>query len=228
MIKKLTLLIPVKKEKESLGIFIKKLNKYGYKKLLIVDKNDKTNYKKIIKTAKDTKIYISKKTGYGNALIEGINKIPTKYFCIINADGSMDPNEISKMIKLTKVNSFIFGSRYLKGAGSEDDDFITFIGNKFFSLIGKIFFKLKISDILYTFVIGETKLARNINLKSRDFRICVELPIKVHNFKLKYTDYPCYELKRIGGKKKVNAFKDGLLILLKMIILFFAIIFKKN
>ncbi len=217
----LTLLIPVKNEKESLGIFFKKLENLSYKKLVVVDKNDKTNYQKLIKKSKNVKIYVSKKTGYGSALIEGINQITSKYFCIINADGSMDPNDIKRMMKLTKSNSFIFGSRYLSNAGSEDDSIITLIGNKVFSKIGNIFFGLKISDILYTFVLGDTKCAKRLNLKSSDFRICVELPIKAHRESLNYTDINCYESKRIGGKKKVNAFKDGFLILLKMINLFF-------
>ncbi len=217
----LTLLIPVKNEKESLGIFLKKLEKFNYKKILLIDKKDKTNYKNIIKKSKNIKIFVSKKSGYGNALIEGINKINSKYFCIINADGSMNPYEIKKMMSLTKTYSFIFGSRYLPNAGSEDDSIITFVGNRFFSRVGNIFFGLKISDILYTFVIGQTKFAKTLKLKSGDFRICVELPIKVHLKGYSYTDINCYEYKRIGGKKKVNAFRDGFLILLKMINLFF-------
>ena len=40
-----------------------------------------------------------------------------------------------------------------------------------------------------------------------------------HNMKLKSVE--SYERKRIAGKKKVNEFKDGLLILIKMIKLFF-------
>ena len=227
MINYLTLLIPVKNEKESLGIFLKKLNKFNYKTILVVDKYDNTDYLKIVKNLKKTKIFKSKKTGYGNALIEGINKINTKYFCIINADGSMNPAEVYKMMKLTKLYSFIFGSRYCQNAGSEDDTIITLIGNKMFTLIGNIFFNLKISDILYTFVIGETKLARKLKLRSADFKICVELPIKVSKSNYSYTDFPCYEFKRIGGKKKVNAIKDGFLILLKMLNLFFQNLFYK-
>ena len=227
MINNLTLLIPVKNEKESIGIFLKKLSKFNYKTILVVDKYDDTDYLKIVKNLKKTKIFKSKKTGYGNALIEGINRINTKYFCIINADGSMNPVEVYKMMKLTKLYSFIFGSRYSQNAGSEDDTIITLIGNKMFTLIGNIFFNLKISDILYTFVIGETKLARKLKLKSSDFKICVELPIKVSKSNYSYTDFPCYEFKRIGGKKKVNAIKDGFLILLKMLNLFFQNLFYK-
>ena len=37
----------------------------------------------------------------------------------------------------------------------------------------------------------------------------------------KYTSFPSKEKKRIAGEKKVNEFKDGFLILLEMIRLFF-------
>ncbi len=65
------------------------------------------------------------------------------------------------------------------------------------------------------------QIAKKIKLNSHDFRICVELPIKVHNAKINYTDMESYERPRIGGVKKVNALKDGLLILLCMFKLFF-------
>ena len=47
----------------------------------------------------------------------------------------------------------VFGSRYEKNAGSEDDTIVTLIGNKIFSFLGKVFFSLPLSDILYTFVL---------------------------------------------------------------------------
>ena len=108
----------------------------------------------------------------------------------------------------------------MEEGGSEDDDLITFVGNKFFSTIGKIFFSLKINDILYTYVLGDTKKVKDLNLNFHDFRICVELPILAHRSKLIYKCLPSKERKRIGGKKKVNPFRDGLLILFAMISLF--------
>ena len=38
--------------------------------------------------------------------------------------------------------------------------------------------------------------------------------------KMKYTFIPSFEKKRIAGKKKVNNFKDGFLILIEMLKLF--------
>ena len=76
----------------------------------------------------------------------------------------------------------------------------------------------------------KTQSFKMLNLKSGDFRFCVELPIKMQILGLKYTSLASFEKKRLGGKKKVNAIKDGSLILLEMLKLFFIykILKKKN
>ena len=219
--KNLTLLIPAKFEAESLPTVLIELKKFNYKACVILKKTDLTTIESIKNF--DVEVIHQKGIGYGNALIEGINHCKTKYFCIFNADGSFNPNEINSIMKQIEKNNtdFIFASRYEKNAGSDDDTIITLVGNYFFSLIGKIFFKLKISDILYTFVIGDTSKAKLLNILSTDFRFCVELPIKAKRNNFKLDVFPSYERKRIAGKKKVNAFKDGSLILKKLIELFF-------
>ena len=219
MTDKLTLLIPAKKESESLPIFLKELETYKFKILIVLEEDDITTINSL-KNFSNLEILKQSNKGYGSALIEGINFIKTKYFCIINADGSMNPSYLEEMLLHIKYNDLIFTSRYMKEGGSEDDDIITLIGNKFFSTIGKIFFHLKINDILYTYVLGDTKKVQNLNLNFHDFRICVELPILAHRSKLMYKCLPSKERKRIGGKKKVNPLKDGLLILFAMIALF--------
>ena len=217
----LTLLIPAKQESESLPIFLEELKKFDFKILIVLDENDIDTIN-VINQRDNLEILYQKNTGYGSALIEGINHITTKYFCIINADGSMDPNELNNMLKTIKENNdLVFGSRYLKNAGSEDDDLITVVGNYIFSFLGKIFFILKINDILYTYTLGHTELIKNLNLKFKDFKICVELPIKAHRANLKYEAVPSFERKRIAGKKKVKPFLDGLQILICMSYLFF-------
>ena len=161
--------------------------------------------------------------GYGDAILQGIKSVKTNFFCIFNADGSFNPVELQNMYDhALKGNAdFIFGSRYMNGALSEDDTIITFIGNKIFTLIGKIFFSLPISDILYTFVLGNTQKANALQLKEKDFSFCIELPILAKKSNHKLISVPSHERSRIAGKKKVNEFKDGFLILLKMIKLFF-------
>ena len=52
-------------------------------------------------------------------------------------------------------NQIIFGSCYEKNAGSYDDNFITRVGNFFFTFFGNIFFSLNISDILFTYIVAK-------------------------------------------------------------------------
>ena len=125
------------------------------------------------------------------------------------------------MLNKVQTYNFVFASRYEKDCGSEDDTIITLIGNYIFTKIGNIFFKLKITDILYTYVLAETEAAKKLNLVKDNFCLCVELPIKAQKANYKLTTSKSFERKRIGGKKKVNAFKHGLEILIEMIKLYF-------
>lgn len=219
--KNLTLVIPAKNEEYSLPKVLKEIKNVNCEKFIILSKDDT----KTIKAIKNYKCKIIKQTenGYGRALIEGINKVSTKYLCIFNADGSFDPKYLKIMYKKICLNkSFIFASRYLPQGGSADDSMLTFIGNKIFSLIGIIFFKLKISDILFTYIMGETSKFKKLKLSNSDFKICVEIPIKIKLNSFKYGTIPSFERKRFGGTKKVKEFKDGFLILSELIKNYFA------
>tara|TARA_Y100000591_G_scaffold181978_1_gene157130 strand:- start:15024 stop:15689 length:666 start_codon:yes stop_codon:yes gene_type:complete len=218
----LTLVIPAKQEKESLPSVLKELKKYNTHIIIVLEESDKETISSIKEF--DCNILFQKGKGYGDALIQGINSVKTDYFCIFNADGSFKPEELNGMLDLAVNHNYdlIFGSRYEKHSSSEDDTIITFFGNKIFSLIGKIFFSLPITDILYTFVLGKTKKVNNLNLLSKDFCFCVELPIKAYKNNLNLTSSPANERKRIAGTKKVNAFRDGFKILISMIKLKFS------
>jgi hypothetical protein len=68
---------------------------------------------------------------------------------------------------------------------------------------------------------GRTECFKKLNMASADFRFCVELPIKMHLSNMSYISIPSMEKERIAGKKKVNALKDGFLILVEILKLFF-------
>ena len=214
----LTIIIPAKHEKDSLPIVIQNLKTSNCKIVVSLQENDKETIDSI--RCLNVEIFYQSGTGYGNSLREAIANCKTKFFCIFNADGSFDSKDLEKMYNLINPLDFVYASRYLPSGGSDDDTVVTYIGNKFFSKIGNIFFSLKISDILYTFLMGKTDSFKKLNISSNDFKFCVELPIKMEIAKMKYSSISSYEKKRLGGKKKVNEIIDGLLILIEMIKLF--------
>ena len=216
----LTLVIPAKNEKESLPIVLEELKKYKLQKIIVLEKTDTQTINAIKNFS--CKILYQNNKGYGDALIQGINSVSTKYFSIFNADGSFNPSELENMYKTIQKDEikFIFASRYEKGCSSDDDTFVTYFGNFLFTKLGRIFFGLKITDILYTFVMGSTESFKNLNIQNKDFTFCVELPIKANKQKILISTSKSNERARIGGKKKVNALKDGFLILISMLRLF--------
>ena len=193
---KLTLIIPAKEEAESLPKVLLELKNFSCKIVIILEQSDIKTLEAIKNFG--CKIVYQSGRGYGNALIEGIKNVETNYLCIFNADGSFDPKNLDEMLKLSENNTdFVFASRYMKGAGSDDDTFLTIIGNYFFSIFGKIFFSLKISDILFTYLLGKTQSFKKLNLQSDDFCLCVEMPIKAKRLGMSMKDIPSFERSRI-------------------------------
>ena len=152
----LTLLIPAKNESESLPKVLEEVRNLNCKKKIILKKDDILTIDAIKNF--DVDIIYQNNSGYGDALITGINNLDTSYFCIFNADGSFNPNELTNMLNIIKSSNsdFVFASRYQNDSGSEDDTIITLIGNKIFTFLGKIIFGLPVTDILYTFVLGKS------------------------------------------------------------------------
>jgi len=212
----ITLVIPAKNEAESLPTVLDELLKYNIKKIIVIPTEDKKTREAIEKFG--CKILSQEGKGFGNALIQGINSVETKYFCIFNADGSFDPIYLSQLKNKIELNQdFVFCSRYEAGGGSEDDTILTYIGNKFFTGLCKLLFRLKITDVLFTYVMGSTKAFKELDMRLNDFSFCIELPIKAKKKNYILSNLPSIERSRIAGVKKVNEFRDGLLILISIL-----------
>ena len=215
----LTLIIPAKNEKESLPHVLEDLQNKNFQIHVILEKeSDQSTINSISKY--NTKIIFQKGQGYGDALIEGINSVSSEYFCIFNADGSFESKEIDIMLKKIKDKNsdFIFGSRYEDNSGS--DTIITRVGNFIFTLIGKIFFSFRYFRYTLHFCSWKNRMCKKTKFNTKRFFFCVSF-YSTKREGMKLDTINCYEKKKIGGIKKLVAFKDGYLILVYMIKLYF-------
>ena len=81
-----------------------------------------------------------------------------------DVDEIVDVNGNIGRKKISKGSNFIFASRYEKNGGSDDDTLLTYIGNIIFTNLVKILFRIKISDILFTYILGETRKFKKLDL----------------------------------------------------------------
>ena len=179
MTDKISLIIPAKNEIESLNAVLSEINNNQFIDEIIVIVDDEDDNSINIAKQFKCKIVIQKKKGYGSAIVEGFKNAKNNFGCIYNADYSFDPNYLEELINKSQTNDFIFGTRYTKQSGSEDDDIVTFTGNKIFSFITRYGLGIKLSDILFTYVLCNVQKFNSINFNSSDFRLCIELPFQV-------------------------------------------------
>ena len=91
------------------------------------------------------------------------------------------------------------------------------LGPSYWEYVISALFKCQISDALFFYPLFKREILKNIDLKAKDFTLCLELPALVHLNNLRYTEILSLERERFAGVTKVNAFYDGLKILKGML-----------
>ena len=207
-----SLIIATYNEEESLGYVLDEIKDFNIGEIIIIDKNSTDNTKNIAENF-DVKFITQSQEGWGGAVKEAIGLSSKEYITYMDGDGSYNPKALHEMKRLIKNLDAVFCSRYKGGAKSPDDTFIRALGNKFFTDLVRLRFGCNITDSLFFYPMFRRDILKLIELQSNDFTLCLELPVQVHQKKLRYTEILSEERERYAGKTKVNALIDGLKIL---------------
>lgn len=193
----LSIVIPTLNEEKNIEKTLLKIEKISQKiklDVIIVDDNsqDKTIEKASQFNSKiDIKIINNKKNlGLGYALTNGYNLSNSKFVMFLDADLSINENDILNLIQSKKDKGIVIGSRYIAGSkiigANKKKILISYLLNFFVSKI----FRLNVIDISHSFRIISKKIkldAKNythpgffweitINAKKNNFLIN-EIPI---------------------------------------------------
>ena len=207
-----SLIVATYNEEESIGYVLDEIKDLNIGEIIIIDKSSTDNTKNIAESY-DVKFITQTQDGWGGAVKEAIGQSSKKYITYMDGDGSYNPKALHEMKSLIEDLDAVFCSRYKDGAKSPDDTFIRALGNKFFTGLVRLRFKCNISDSLFFYPMFKRDILDFIELQSNDFTLCLELPVKVHQKELRYTEILSEERERYAGKTKVNALIDGLRIL---------------
>jgi glycosyltransferase involved in cell wall biosynthesis len=210
---KVTLLIPTRNEEGAIGKTLAEVPKKYIDQIIVVDGHSKDNtvneVKANLRPGKD-KLLIQKGLGYGSAFIQGLEKATGDIIIMMDADGSHDPRDIPKLIaKIKEGYDYVMATRYLKGAGSDDNNLWRDLGNRFFTQLTNIVHGTRVTDSLYLYTAMRKKDLDKMHFKSNHYEFCTEILVKAHKMGLKFAEVPSFERARESGESKVNSFKDG-------------------
>ncbi len=225
---KLSVLIPIYNEKDTLDEIIQRVQNVPYhKEIIIVDdfSTDGTREKlKNYESVDDIHVfYHDRNQGKGAAVRSAIEKMSGDVAVIQDADLEYDPQEYDVLLEpiLKKQADVVFGTRFMGGQPHRVLFFWHYVANKFITLLSNTFTNLNLTDIECCYKVFRKEVLDSIELEEDRFGIEPEITAKVargdwriYEVAVSYFGRTYAEGKKIGWKDGVKAiwciFKYGI------------------
>lgn len=158
----------------------------------------------------DVVVVDEQRKGKGVALRAGFAAASGDIIVMLDADGSMDPQEIGWFVSpLQHDYDFVKGSRYVTGGGSEDLTWLRSAGNRAFTWMANSVLRSNYSDLCYGYIAFRKECLEVLQLESDGFEIETELIVRAARAGLRIAEVPSIELDRISGASNLQTFRDG-------------------
>jgi len=217
---KLSIIVPVFNETNSIDIILKKLDKLQFnhteKEIIIVDdgSNDGTSEKLRNYRDKYKIILKNKNEGKGSAVREGYKASSGDYIIIQDADLEYDPEDIKLLIKKAEETEapIVFGSRAIGMGKRETPGIFYYFGGHLLTAITNFLFGANITDEPTCYKMFRSDVIKNIKLECMGFEFCPEITAKAARAGYKIEEVPIsYKTRTKQEGKKIKLFKDGYL-----------------
>lgn len=208
---KLTILIPVIDEKDSLKKTLEilfKENQIHIKKILFLCHKNKTTQESlnicndyISKNKEIFKIIFQNKKNVGGAFIDSFEHIDTSHTVMMSSDLETDPSTVKYMIKESKKNTNFIISTTRWGKNSYIKDYgytktlLNYIFQKFFSKL----FKTELTDLTFGFRLYPSKILKEIEWQMLNHSFFFESIIRPLSYGYKSIEVDTTWEKRIEG-----------------------------
>ncbi len=178
-------------------------------------------------------VYVQQQPGFRNAYREVWPRIRGEVVIYFTPDGNSIPEKIPDLLEKMKAGyDLVIASRYLPGAGSEDDDGVTAFGNWLFRTLTNGLLRPqgapRLTDPLVMFRAHRKELPQQLGLDAdgpflrweRLLRTRVDwLPLmsmRALKRGVRFCEIPASEPPRIGGKRKLKIIQWGGVYLLQL------------
>ena len=175
--------------------------------------------KKIAKNIANIKVFFHKKNlGYGAALRTGIEKSKYDWIFQIDGDAEYSVNDLKRLLKETKNSDLVITYRYKKKYKTN-----RIIISWFYNKLLRILFGTKFKDISTGSRLINRKLIKKLKLTSSSPFLGAELAIKAKEQNSKVNEVGIHTYPRTFGAGSSVSFRNIMLTVKDMLILFFKI-----
>ncbi|MDD3435774.1 MAG: glycosyltransferase family 2 protein [Candidatus Gastranaerophilales bacterium] len=216
--KKITILIPVFNEVNTLEIILQEVEGANFcgleKEIILIDDFSTDGTREILKKLeKKYKVfYHDKNMGKGAALRTGFEHVSGDIVVIQDADLEYDPADYEPLIKLILDGraDVAYGSRLSGGKPSRSFMFTHLLGNKLLTLMTNILYNTTLTDMETCYKAFKTEFIKGIEIKSNRFDFEPEITAKVLKRGARLYELPISYYGREYEEGKKITWKDGI------------------
>ncbi|RWA18242.1 hypothetical protein MELE44368_23500 [Mycolicibacterium elephantis DSM 44368] len=205
-----SLVIPVRNEARNIAWVLEKISD-EVDEIILVDGNSTDATLTTARSYRpDVRIVPQQGTGKGSALRTGFMAASGDVIVMMDADGSMEPQEIRHYLHfLANGFDFVKGSRFVCGGGSLDITAFRRLGNRFLLSVFNHLYDADLTDLCYGFCAFHRRYLEHLDLTATGFEIEAEMTVRAIQAGLRVAEVPSLELPRRAGESNLHAIRDG-------------------
>lgn len=162
----------------------------------------------------DLRIVLQERTGKGDALRAGFMAATGDIIVMIDADGSMAPQEVRHYLHFLENGfDFVKGSRFMGGGGSLDISASRRMGNRALLWLVNRLYGAQLTDLCYGFCAFHRRYLPFLDLTRPGFEIETQLTISALKAGLRIAEVPSLEMPRRHGRSNLRTYRDGVRVL---------------
>jgi glycosyltransferase involved in cell wall biosynthesis len=205
-----SVVIPAKDEAPNIGWVLRRLPP-SVDQVVLVDGASMDGTIAVARSVRsDVVIVRDERSGKGCALRAGVLAASGEYVVMLDADGSMDPQEIDRFLEqLDAGYDLVKGSRFLPTGGTADMTPLRDLGNKGLLAVSNLLFRRRHTDLCYGFAAFRRSAFHKLELTASGFEIEAQVFLRASRLGLRITEVPSFEAPRRFGNSNLNTFRDG-------------------
>ena len=208
--RRVSVVIPARNEGRNIGWVLERLPN-SIDEVILVDGRSTDDTVAVARAAwPEIRVVHDREPGKGAALRAGFAAATGDYVVMMDADGSMHPDEIGRFIdQLDAGNDLVKGSRFAPGGGTADMSILRSAGNHALVILSNLLFGVRHTDLCYGYAAFRRQPVLALDLDAVGFEIETQLFLRATRQGLAVTEAASFESPRRSGVSNLNTFRDG-------------------